>query len=85
MQNGHESQPLREILLNEGLTFKAVSQLCPPRAQVSDQTIADIAMGRKGGSERLRQRILNALNRYDQRKRDYGWSDLYRDPLDKDR
>lgn len=73
-------QPLRTVLQEEGLTYKAVADLCPDRARVSDQTVSDIATGKRTGSDTSRQRILNALNLYENKKREYQWCHLYREP-----
>lgn len=70
-------QPLRQVLLEEGLTFRQISEMCPPEAKVNEQTVADIANGNRPGKEISRQRILNALNSYTSKKKTYSWEDLY--------
>ena len=75
-------QPLRTVLREEGLSFKDVERLCPSNARVGDQSIADIAGGKRKGSDRSRQRILNALNGRPEKTKVYAWGDLFREPPD---
>lgn len=82
MSTGPETnpQPLEQVLFNEGLSYRAVSDLCPPEARVSEQTIADIATGRIRGKDKTRSKILNALNRWQHKQQTYTWDDLYDTP-----
>ncbi len=73
------AQPLAQILAEEGLTYQAVQDLCPPQARVLARTVRDIALGARRGEDRSRRRILDALNRYSQKRKEYQWQDLYRE------
>jgi hypothetical protein len=70
-------QPLLEVLRREGLNFQSITDLCPDIARVGAQTVSDIATGRRIGTVRSRSRILNALNRYEGKSKDYTWADLF--------
>ncbi len=73
------AQPLQAVLVAEGLTYQAVRDLCLPQARVLAETVRDIALGQRRGVDRSRRRILDALNRYAQKQREYHWLDLYRE------
>lgn len=75
-----QPQPLDTVLFDEGLSYKGIAELCPSEARVGEQTVADIATGRARGSDRSRSRILNAINRFEGRKRTYVWDDLFDEP-----
>ena len=55
---------LAAILRSEALTPADIPRLCPPRATVSAQTVAELAAGRRWGSRRSWERIQAALTAY---------------------
>ncbi len=80
MSSSRQPQPLQAILAELGLSRQGVTNLCPLEARVGPQTVGDIASGKKVGNDRSRWRILNAINRFEGRKKDYVWKDLYLAP-----
>lgn len=69
--------PLLDTLAVEGLAFARVQDLCVGHARVSARTISDIAHGRRKGSTRSRIRIVDGLNRYSDRRKDYTVGELF--------
>lgn len=54
---------LIEVLQEEGLSYVDIQHLCLPQAVVSARTVRDLARGRRRGSLRSWERIVEALNR----------------------
>lgn len=75
-------QPLLSVIKGLGLSFKDVADLTVPFNGLSEQTVSDIARGMRKGHERSRTRILNGLNTFAKRPKDYEWDDLYDTPRD---
>ena len=55
---------LAAILSSEALMYADIPRLCPPRATVSAQTVAELAAGVRWGSRRSWERIQAALTAY---------------------
>ncbi len=73
----NETNNLKAILQALGVSYAEVQNLCHERAVVSSRTVSDIANGKKKGNLKSRMRIVNALNRFEGRQKEYSHKDIF--------
>ncbi len=76
MSGTTRSNNLQRILKEEGLSYAELQRLCASTQVVSAQTLRDLASGKRRGNLRSWERIVTALNRRSERKKEYVLADL---------